>query len=423
MDVRIQKLIDETKVKFGLEDYYLKRYHFHRFVNLFNETVYRFCMEWFPNHVREHEDDHSNPEGTAVIEVNLNTGKFENVIFVMGKTYAKGGVVFSSINVNEMIKWIEQETGLIYGKQFQLQKEEEGEFLFQECFEGVAVSPAGFIEIEINQEGQLLSFAVSGQFPTQEMVRVETYQLSFEKIEHLAKDQLKLIEFPSIEKKKIFPIYAVEEIYFTNDGKSTIPFEEVVHEKSLLEVNKVMEWDEPLNSSYERKEIHWQEDISAEQAFSLEPSPDVFPISKAEQEKCVKAVQDFLRQEYSKDTGKWVLKTLHREKGYIHATLEQKEQEQDVFQRKLKIIIDGKMMQAVNDFDNISLLEIYHQFEAPDQVSLSKEGAYETLKKWFELKPVYVYDYKQKQYILCGKFDCQYGVNAANGDIIALDDL
>ena len=47
-------------------------------------------MEWFPNHVIKQEDDGSNPEGTAVIEVNLNTGKFESAIFVMGKTFAKG---------------------------------------------------------------------------------------------------------------------------------------------------------------------------------------------------------------------------------------------------------------------------------------------------------------------------------------------
>lgn len=66
-------------------------------------------------------------------------------------------------------------------------------------------------------------------------------------------------------------------------------------------------------------DIH--ENISAEQAFSLEPSPDTFPISKEDQDECIKAVRTFLAQKYPKDTGKWVLKTLQRDHGYIHAIL------------------------------------------------------------------------------------------------------
>jgi hypothetical protein len=44
-------------------------------------------------------------------------------------------------------------------------------------------------------------------------------------------------------------------------------------------------------------------------------------------------------------------------------------------------------------------------------------------KELFELKPYYVYDFKQHQYILCEKLDCQFGVNASNGKVIALDEL
>lgn len=99
MDSRIQDLIDMTRIKFGLHHYYLHRHSFRRDVSIFNETVYRFGMEWFPNQVIEQEDDGSNPEGTAVIEVNLNTSKFESAIFVMGNTYAKDGVTFANHNV------------------------------------------------------------------------------------------------------------------------------------------------------------------------------------------------------------------------------------------------------------------------------------------------------------------------------------
>ena len=98
---------------------------------MFNETIYKLCMEWFPPHETEPVDEDLNPDGTAVIEVNLNTGKVESAVFVMGKTYAKEGVWFDS-GQNDAIKWIEQETGLIYGEHFHLHKEEKGELIFEE---------------------------------------------------------------------------------------------------------------------------------------------------------------------------------------------------------------------------------------------------------------------------------------------------
>lgn len=69
------------------------------------------------------------------------------------------------------------------------------------------------------------------------------------------------------------------------------------------------------------------------------------------------------------------------------------------------------------------MLKPLDDFQRPDKVTISKEEAFEKLRDLFELKPYYVYDFKQKQYVLCGKLDCKYGVNAANGEVIALDDL
>ena len=101
MDVRIQELIDFTKTKFGLNSYYLQRHRIDRNVNIFNETVYTFCMEWFPDHVTEQEDDGSNPEGTACIEINLKSFKFKSAIFVMGKSYVEDGIMFANRDMEE----------------------------------------------------------------------------------------------------------------------------------------------------------------------------------------------------------------------------------------------------------------------------------------------------------------------------------
>lgn len=423
MDSRIQELVDFTKAKFGLNNYYLKRHQFYRSINILNETVYTLSMEWFPNYETEHEDDDSNPEGTASIEINVNNRKFKSAIFVMGKSCAENGIMFANRNTEDIIKWVESETGLTYGRQFQIHKEEEGELLFKECIDGVAVYPAGYIEIKFDEEGRLTFFSIHGQFPSKELIREDKYSLSLDRLEHLKTEQLSLVEFPLHEQKKIVPVYAVEEIFITNDGKSTIPFEVFADASPYLKIDKIIYWDEPMNKPFERKEINWIEDLTAEQAFSCEPSPDSFPITKVEQEKCMMSVKNLLRQEYPNESGNWVLKHFYRDRGYIHATLKANIQECRVFQRKIKVFIDSKSFQVVNYMDSRPMLETFDEFQTSDPVTITKEDAYEKLKGLFELKPYYVYDFKQKQYVLCGKLDCQYGVNAGSGEVILLDDL
>ncbi|RKQ18400.1 hypothetical protein [Ureibacillus endophyticus] len=415
MDTRVQELVEYTINKFGLNQYYLQNYYFNRTVNSFNETVYTLGMEFFPNHA-EKDDDDSNPDGTACIEINIENRKFTSVIFVMGKSYTENGFVFNG-EMEEIIEWVENETGLTYGKHFQIHKEEKGEVYFKACINSISVSPSGWINIKFNEEGKLTLFSVFGEFPSIEVA--EEFSLNLDKIDHLKKEQIKLINFPSYEEKKLYSIYAVEEIYITNDGTRTIPFEIFKDEK----VDHIIYWEEPLNKSFERKYINWMGEISAEQAFASEPSPDIFPITELEQEKCISAVRDFLRQEYPNDSGKWVLKSLSREKGYIHATLKANSQDNYVFQRKMKVWIDPEHFKVDNYMDNDVMLETFNEFQPSDKGTITKEDAYEMLEEYFELIPTFVYDEKQQQYVLCGKLDCRYSVNAASGEVVSLDEI
>lgn len=416
VDSRLQSLIEHTKVKFGLEDYFLKTHELYRDVTLFNETVYTFCTEWFPNGV-DHEDEDTNPDGVAVIDFNLNQNQYERVIFVGGKSYAEG-VRFST--QNELIKWIMDETA---EEHFQLHKQEEGRLYFKKCINDIPLSPSSSIEIECDEAGNLILFSVHGSFPTKGMIIEERYMLSLEDIEHISKAQVKLIEFPSDEQKKLIPVYAMEEIYITNDGRSTIPFEFIVNGRSPLEIDKTIYWDCVAGKPFKRKQLSLQERITVEQAFSCEPSPETFAISEFEQEKCVAVVQDLLSRDFSGDSGKWILKTLHSEKGFIHATLRMNVQDHRVFQRKLMIIIDRKSLKAINYMDNKPMLEMFEPYQAPEQITITKDEAFEMLTPHFELTPYYVFDPKQGEYRLCGKLDCHYGVDATNGEIVALRDL
>ncbi|MCC3357900.1 hypothetical protein [Bacillus sp. REN16] len=421
MDTRIQELVDLTREKFGLWDYYLKSHSFNRNVTIFNETNYSLSMEWLPNDVKEPVDEDENPDGTAAIDIDIQTRRFQSAIFVMGQTFAKNGVTFA--DKNDIIQWIEQETGLMYEQQFQLRKEEDGELQFSECIDGIRVSPSGYIEVKFDQDGRLTSFSVHGHFPTKEMVKVEPYKLDFKKIEDIAKEQLKLLEFPLFDQERLVAAYAVEEIYVRNDQTSTIPFETNVDVRGYLKLDQALYWDEPLEHKFERKEFNWHKEVTVEQAFSGEASPDLQPITEVEQEKCIGVVRDFLRQEYPNDSGIWILKSLHRENGYIHAILRTNRQDQRVFQRKMNVIIDSKTLQAVNYMDNQMMWEMFDKFEAPGKVVIRKEEAYEILKEKYELIPYYVYDFDQNQYVLCGKIDCQFAVNASTGKVVTLDEL
>ncbi|MGD6962318.1 hypothetical protein ACQCVB_08955 [Fictibacillus phosphorivorans] len=421
MDSRIQAFVDQAQTTFGLGNYYLHHHSLWRNVNHFNETSYTLCLEWFPNGT-ESDEDGSNPEGTASIEYNLNTGKLNNAIFVMGETYAQDGITFNG-GTEEVIKWVEQETGLTYNEQFRLHNETENEIEFSAIIDGITVSPSGNIEVKWNANRQLIFFSVHGEFPTGDQVIRETYNLSLEQAEHIAKEQVKRIEFPSFEQKKLFAVYAVEEIYIRNQDKMTKSFEMLQDGGTSKKVNHILQWDEPISGAFEPKEIDLLEEITPDEAFSCRPSPTTLPITEEDEKKCVQAVECLLRQEYPEDSGKWCVTNLHRDKKYLIATLKTDQHETRVFERKLSILLDPNSIDVVNYIDNQFMLEMYDSLEAPGNVTVPQEEAYEKLKDLFELKPFYVYDDEEKQYVLCGKLDCHHGVDAETGEVVLLDDL
>ncbi|MCW2279275.1 hypothetical protein [Heliophilum fasciatum] len=421
MDKRIKDLVDFTREKYRLTKYYLHSWSIHRNTTIFNDTVYMLVMEWFPNHIKNWNDQDLNPEGVAIIEIDIHSRKFKSVIFVGGISYADG-MTFDLSNQDKIIKRIEKDTGLTYRKQFELLKEEEGELHFKECIDAIAVSPSGSIELNLDKDGKLTLFSVSGQFPSKEFIIKEAYVLSLEQIEKLAKEQLKLIEFPVMEQKKLVSAFAIEEIYIKNDC-STLPFEFFVDDKSRLKMDKVIEWDHQIQKHFHMKEIFFVENITVEQAFRREPHPDLQPITEEEIDKCIIAIQNFLSQEYADDSGKWVLKSLHRDMGYIHATFKVKEQKECVFNRKMKLFIDSKTYEVLNYMDNEPFLEIYQELKEANEIKVTKEEAFEKLKNLIKLTPYYVYDFEQGYYVMCGKLDCHHAVKTSNGEVVELSEL
>lgn len=428
MDTRIAEWVDQAKLKFGLSAYVLNNCKIHRRVELVNQTVYYLTMEWWPSAIAEPQEEGYNPEGTAVIELDMNNLRWASAIFVGGKSYADM-IAFERTDLDHIVSWIAQETGLTYGKQFKLLNQKEDGFTFQECLDDIPMSPTGLIEVKFDLEGKLTFYSAKGSMLERDKVETKSEgdSLSLDQVEQIAKQQLKLVEFPVIEKKQYIPVYGIEEIYVASDLSKTIPFEFIVDHRARLKLDKVFYWETSLSEPFQRVQMNFmEEEVIPEQAFSLEPHPDTYPITSIEQKRCTEAIKDFLRQVYPGDSGKWNIHMLYRDHGYIHAKLMfiNPGGDQGLHQGKMLVILDRDKYNVLNYMDNRSFLsEIYQDLQAAAPTTVNRDAAFEKIKHLIELKPVYVYDFKQEKYILCEKIDCQYGVHAATGEIVSLNDL
>ncbi|MFD2706330.1 hypothetical protein [Salibacterium lacus] len=295
MDERIEPLIKYTKTTLGLGQYHLLTSDIRRSATIFNETMYELSMEWLSPHVKERDEDGLNPNGTAVVGINIHTQRFHSIIFTGGTSYADG-YRFKKAGTRDIIKWLEQETGLEHGRQFQLTKEEGKEYRFEECIDGTNVSPSGWIDIRLDEQGNLTFFSIDGSFPAEDLIQKEPFSLTWEDVEPFAREQVQLTAFPSSTEEKMVPVYAAEEVYVTNDGQSIISFEPFAERRSYTQINQRLEWQTAIEGSFEGKAISLQEKVSAEQAFLREEHPDTFPITDEEQQRAIQAVMTLMRE-------------------------------------------------------------------------------------------------------------------------------
>ncbi|WP_087973735.1 hypothetical protein [Oceanobacillus rekensis] len=421
MDERLNKVINLTAEKFNLENHFLKRHHIFREQSDMNETTYILNMEWFPKDADETDEDY-NPSGTASIDVDLQTNLVKRIIFVNGENKTEAD--FPPAASTELaIEWIEKQTGLEFGRQFKLIHEEEKELLFQAAVDNVAVFPSGSIEMEFNEEGKLSLFSIDGIFPNEEQLNWEPFALTAKHLDPIAKSQSKLLEIPLEDEEKWEAIYGTTTVFVTNDGRRTVSFEEVESPKSYIQKDVLLEWQEPIKEKLTKQDIDLSLEATPEEAFSKEKALGNDILTVDDQQHAEETSRNFLRSEFPEDSGKWKLSGLWREMGYIFAEIKPVAPDARVIDRKIKLIIDEKDYNAMNFIDNHPILNLFKNFEKAEQPKLSKEEAFKKLREHIEFTPVYVFDKKQNRYILCGKIDCEYGVNAVTGEVVLLNEL
>ncbi|MFD1927037.1 hypothetical protein ACFSFY_03050 [Sporosarcina siberiensis] len=420
MDLRLQKIIEETKMKFGLDNYILERTSIYKKRDPIGKIQYTFNMEWFPAHEEQPVDEDSNPDGTAVVEYNISVSSFASVVFV-------GGISNSTIThfnektSQEVGKWIESETGLIYGVDFKLSGSNENEYTYESDIDGIKLTPSGVMNVEFDTNGKLINFNIHGTIPSQEEIIESIFTLTLENIEPLVKKQLQLVKIPSESKKCFVPVYAMEEVFISMDGSKLVPYLE--HERSEIILDEIIVWEAPLVRELNRQDIFLASEITVDEAFKKISDEAKLFLSNEDIELSTQVVRDVLRTEFPLESGKWKVATIERKENYIEAVCRMNEEDDILFNRKFVVFIEPQTFGLLNYIDNGAMFEIFDSFEPAKTAVITHDDAYEKMLPYITLEPTYVYDLEKEKYILYGLLDAAEGVDALTGEIVFLQDI
>ena len=420
MDARLQSIVGLCKEKFGLSAYELVSYSIHKERNSKGEAYYKFNMEFFPNVLAEPIEEDINPDGTVVIDYNIQEEKVENVIFVNDKSYSTK-THFTEKTPEEIADWVEGETGLTYQTDFKLSEVIEDGFQFKSDIDGIDITPAGMIEVEFNESGKLTSYNLYDAIPSEADITKMEFTLTLEEIEPLVKKQLQLVEFPIEAENRFASVYAMEEVYVPMDGSRWIPFFE--HERSEMRIDEVMEWEVPLIGELTREEPNFISEASADEAFENIGVGEKLVVTDEQVEQCKIIVRDVLRTEFPIESGTWKFATLQRHENFIEAVCKMNEVDSSFFNRKFVVLINPETMAVVNYLDNGQMFEIFDTFASAEKAVVSHDEAFEKLLSYISLDPVYVYDTVSEKYILCGLLDAAEGIDAVTGEVVSLADF
>ncbi|SFD66259.1 hypothetical protein SAMN05216238_10343 [Lentibacillus persicus] len=423
MSEELQNVFDTVQEKLGLTNHKLERHHFFREKNHFNETIYLVSMEWFSDDSEEAENGY-NPAGTAVVDINFHTSAIRRIVFVNGANSADHTLYPNAATKEDVIDWIEDITGLTFGRQFLIAEEQDYKMAFRAAVDNIPVSPSGFINVEFNDDGVLTLFSIDGEFPNEAQIEWEPFALTPDKYEPVAKKQCHLLTFPDQEAKKWKPIYGMEEVFLTNDAARTIPMTLGDGRSSFIARDKVLAWEAPLEGRFEQKEIDFSPEVTFETVRANQPHPDTLSLTEDEVTASEDEVLRFMRLVYPNENGKRRLTGLYLKDGYIAAEIKPAQDEwKNALDIKIKLLIERDTLTAVNYFDQDRLFEAFSHFGEAEEAVVAHEDAFNKLLGYLKVEPVYVYDSKRGKYIMCGKLDCDYGVNAVTGEVVKLNEM
>lgn len=414
MNKNLKLAIDEAKQVWGLEHYTLQDYSIFVEKNIVSGHAYLLEMQW----VIEQAKEAKQPEDSVLLTIHLDTKKLYR-LFINGenrltKQFSVGG------NMESVIDWIEEKTGLVYGRQFMQTIGQNNEFYFHAAVDNIPVFPTGTIHVKCNEEGELVNFSIDGHFPSEEEIQWEPFDLTTDTMEKVAEAQCKLIELPVEEQQRWISAYHIPVHYVSNDGKNVILEEDLEKPEHYTIIDEILEWNEATEEPFEEQIIDLSLEVSEEQAFGKREPIDI-PLTENEMEQTKQAALRFMRQVFSEDSGDWKLTAAWPDFGYIFAEVKHAEDDLRLMERRIKLILDRETMNVLNYIDNNQVLETMHDFKPAEAAVIAKEEAFAKLKQELDIIPVYVYNRKNKKYYLCGRAACPYGIEAKHGEKVPLN--
>ncbi|KGX94109.1 hypothetical protein N781_02310 [Pontibacillus halophilus JSM 076056 = DSM 19796] len=414
---KVEQFEEIVRKRFGLQQHLLYDYGiFKKDGRLPLEQTHVLSLEFFPPGEFERIED-SNPDGTAVIDIDVYSGEVLSMLYVSG---VRTGTPILLPNEDEVKRWVLEAQPTKDMLPLQVQKSECNLYMLQTYVDGIPLSPGGLIEVKVNERQELTSYAKFGSFPPSAMVQKEDYQLKLdEHMKHQAAEQVSLVQIPSVKNKEWVAAYVFDEVYVHNDGQNTSDY--LMDVRTSVPVHKKMMWDEPLEEEF-KEGVLFKSEILKKGWPAEKPHPLKIVFTENELKRVEEATREFLRRAYPYDSGKWELGRVHMDKEYVIAHLH-RANDNRLIKRKLAVYIDCVTYKAINYMDSQLFLSMYNDLKPSKEAKINGVHAFEQLWDCATLEPWYVYNPKSNTYEICGKLDCEYGIRADNGERVTVNDL
>lgn len=404
----IQRWIKEIEKNWGLERFDLKNTSIKRDASVIKTTEYKLELEWFPLGAEMEED--LNPPGTIYAEVNLTYGFLTSFIVVMSEDLRENPPLLTSPGLDDVVEWIELNTGLKYNTDFQIRRQNKDgdctEYFFSSMINGRKVSPGGYIEVKVNEQGCIVFYSLSGFFHgLYPEIELEQEQ-SILNMDEFKEKQVVLFGFPEEDGYQL--LYGAEEAFI-----DVVPNHLVLYWNEEDTAEEIRIPDKVVGTVWEK---FYESQIITEEEMSLYiPHPDCLPITVDEKNEFVKVISNYLKVHRPKESGKWQVENIERQNGLLHASVIPVNRLDRILD-KFKFLYDANECILRHVLDKRKLFSEMGKELLEFDVKITKGEALELLEKDIFFEPYYIYDFDKKVLRPTQMVDCHVFINAVTGE-------
>ena len=152
--------------------------------------------------------------------------------------------------------------------------------------------------------------------------------------------------------------------------------------------------------------------------------PDFRPIPQETADACRAVIKDIIQNEYSADSGQWMLRHIYRQDPYLAVTLSHAHPTSYGDQhRRITILLDAKTLNWISLTDNRELHTAFASVTAPELEDHQQDIIFNALHPYLSLTPRYVFDISKGQYVLCGLLDSNHAYLPVTNEVVLLRNL